>query len=234
MKKYIESLIANSKKLTDIPERVQKIIYLYIKDKGYFPKSYLTTYQINRIDFNFYGGTRNLNVDQVGMLIAFLIISGVTVQQILLHMKENFVEFKNYPNIHITGKFVGSIMHYLTRATFHNHQYMLKDLFTLMNYYRNYHIYNKDIESDDNFDFSVCSINDVDEFSDYLVPEISISEFWNLNWEFVETFKNFVYEWACKLGKSIRLKYQKSDPTLLPKRNLERPQDKTATVNQIK
>ena len=44
IRKYLESLIANSTKLIDIPERVQQIIYSYIRDKGYFPKNYLTTY----------------------------------------------------------------------------------------------------------------------------------------------------------------------------------------------
>ena len=55
IRKYLENLISNSSKLQDIPERVQNIIYKYIKDKGYFPKKYLLSYQINSLDFNFYG-----------------------------------------------------------------------------------------------------------------------------------------------------------------------------------
>jgi hypothetical protein len=79
IRQYLESLIVGSTKLIDIPERVQLIIYSFIKDRGYFPKQYLSAYQINRIDFNFYGGTKNLQVDQAGMLLALLIISGLTV-----------------------------------------------------------------------------------------------------------------------------------------------------------
>ena len=231
IRKFLESLLSNSTKLTDVPERVQQIIYSYIKDKGYFPKKYLSTYEINRVDYNFYGGTRNLQGDQVGMLVAFLIISGVTVQQILLHMKDNFVEFRNYPNIDISGKYIGSIMHYLTRDTFNNNPTMLKEILALMNYYRNYHIYNKAVESQDDIFNNNMVFRDEDEFSDYLIPESSITEFWTLNAQFVETFKNYVYSWACRLGKLIRLKYQKSDPNLLPRRNLERPPDKTAQSN---
>ena len=231
IRKFLESLLSNSTKLTDVPERVQQIIYSYIKDKGYFPKNYLSTYEINRIDYNFYGGTKNLQGDQVGMLVAFLIISGVTVQQILLHMKDNFVEFSNYPNIDISGKYIGSIMHYLTRDTFSNNPTMLKEILALMNYYRNYHIYNKAVESQDDIFNNNMVFRDEDEFSDYLIPESSITEFWTLNSQFVETFKNYVYSWACRLGKLIRLKYQKSDPNLLPKRNLDRPPDKTAQTN---
>ena len=229
IRKFLESLLSNSTKLTDVPERVQQIIYSYIKDKGYFPKKYLSTYQINRVDYNFYGATKNLSVDQAGMLVAFLIISGVTVQQILLHMKDNFVEFRNYPNIDISGKYIGSIMHYLTRDTFNNNPTMLKEILALMNYYRNYHIYNKAVESQDDIFNNNMVFRDDDEFADYLIPESSITEFWTLNAQFVETFKEYVYSWACRLGKLIRLKYQKSDPNLLPRKKLKRPPDKTAT-----
>jgi len=230
IRKYLESLINNSTKLQDVPERVQLIIYNYIKDKNYFPKKYLSTYQINRVDYNFYGGTKNLQNDQVGMLLAFLIISGITVQQILLHMKDNFVEFRNYPNIDISAKYIGSIMHYLTRDTFNNNPVMLKEILALMNYYRNYHIYNKAVESQDDIFNTNMNFRDEDEFADNLIPESSITKFWDLNAEFVETFKNYVYSWACRLGKLIRLKYQKSDPNLKPRQPLPRPQDKTATV----
>lgn len=230
IRKYLESLISNSTKLVDIPERVQQIIYSYIKDKGYFPKNYLSTYQINRIDYNFNGGTKNLQGDQVGMLVAFLIISGISVQQILLHMKDCFVEFKNYPNIEISAKYIGSIMHYLTRDTFNNNPTMLKEILALMNYYRNYHIYNKAVESQDDIFNNNMEFRDEDEFADYLVPESQITEFWNINSEFVETYKNYVYAWACRLGKLIRLKYQKTDPNLQPRKGLERPPDKTAKI----
>ena len=230
IRKYLEALISNSTKLADIPARVQEIIYSYIKDKGYFPKKYLSTYQINRVDYNFYGGTKKLQEDQVGMIVAFLIISGVTVQQVLLHMKDNFVEFRNYPNIDISAKYIGSIMHYLTRDTFNNNPTMLKDILALMNYYRNYHIYNKAVESQDDIFNNNMAFRDEDEFADYLVQESSITEFWNLNPQFIETFKNYVYSWACRLGRLIRLKFQKTDPNLQPRKRLERPQDKTATV----
>ena len=233
IKKYLENLIARSTKLIDIPERVQQIIYSYIRDKGYYPKNYLTTYQINRVDFNFYGGTKNLQGDQIGMLLAMLIISGITVQQILLHMRDCFIDFKNYPNIEITAKYVGSIMHYLVRDTFHTDPTMLKEVLALMNYYRNYHIYNKEVEEQNNvFSSNNVEFKDYDEFSDYLVPESTITEFWNMNPQFVDMFKNYVYSWATRLGKLIRLKYEKSDTNLLPKRGLQKPQIRTANIEE--
>ena len=233
IRKYLESLIANSTKLIDIPERVQLIIYSYIKDRGYFPKNYLSTYQINRIDYNFYGGTKNLQGDQVGMLLAMLIISGITVQQILLHIKDCFSDFKNYPNIEISAKFIGSIMHYLVSDTFNNDPSMIKDVLALMNYYRNYHIHNDEVESQNNiFKNNNLQFKDIDEFADYLVPKSTITEFWHLNPTFVDTFKNYVYSWATRLGKLIRLKFEKSDANLLPKRGLEKPKTRTVVVEK--
>ena len=210
IRKYLESLISNSTKLKEIPERVQKILYNFIKDNGYFPKKFLTTYEISRLDFNFYGGTRKIQNDQAGMILAFFIISEVTVQQILLHMKNNFVEFKKYPNIDKTAKYIGSIIHYLTRDTFINNPIKLNSLLPLMNYYRNNHLYKKEVESQDNI-FDNIVLNDEDEYADFLIPENSITQFLELNAEFVDTFKNYVYSWACRLGKLIRLKYQKYD-----------------------
>lgn len=175
-----------------------------------------------------------MNGDQAGMLLALLIISGITVQQIMLHMKDCFVEFKNYPNIEISAKFIGSIMHYLTRDTFHSDPTMLKDVLALMNYYRNYHIYNKEVEVQNDIFKSNMDFRDIDEFADYLVPESTITEFWNLNPQFVDLFKNYVYSWATRLAKLIRLKYEKTDPNLLPRRGLEKPQPKTANVQTEK
>ena len=230
IRKFLESLIANSTKLIDIPERVQQILYSYIKDRGYFPKNYLSTYQINRIDYNFYGGTKNLQGDQVGMLLAMLIISGITVQQILLHMKDCFIDFKNYPNIEISAKFIGSIIHYLVRDTFNTDPTMVKDVLALLNFYRNYHIYNKDVEGQNDVFNNNVEFKDIDEFADYLVPESTITEFWNLNPDFVDLFKNYVYSWATKLGKLIRLKYEKGDVNLLPRRGFDKPKTITANV----
>lgn len=142
-------------------------------------------------------------------------------------MRDIFLEFKSYPNIDITAKYIGSIMHYLTRDTFQNDPVMLKELIALINYYRNYHLFNEQVEKQQDIFNSNMVFLDEDEFAEFLIPEGQINQFWNLNGAFVETYKNFIYAWACKLGKLIKLKYQKSDPNLIPKKKMERPQDKT-------
>ena len=45
IKKLMENLF-KIKELKDIPKQVQEILYKFIKDKAYFPHSYLTTNQI--------------------------------------------------------------------------------------------------------------------------------------------------------------------------------------------
>ena len=145
-------------------------------------------------------------------------------------MKDNFVEFRTYPNIDISAKYVGSIMHYLTRDTFNNNPFMLKDVLALMKFYRNYHIYNKTVESQDDIFNNNIAFRDEDEFANFMIPESSVTKFWDLNSEFIETFKDYVYSWVCRFGKLIKLKFQKSDPNLKPRKPLERPQNKTATV----
>ena len=53
IKKYVEYIITGTSRLNLIPERVQQIIYEYIKNGAYFPKKYLTTFQISRLNFDF-------------------------------------------------------------------------------------------------------------------------------------------------------------------------------------
>jgi hypothetical protein len=146
-------------------------------------------------------------------------------------MKDCFLEFKNYPNIEINAKLIGSIMHYLVIDTFNNNPSMLKDHFALMNYYRNYHIYNEDIESQDIFGSIEFEV--IDEYEEYLVPRNTITEFWSLNTTFVETFKNYVYSWATRLARLIRLKYEKNDVNLFPRRGLKKPRDKTCNAGWV-
>ena len=226
IKKFMENLISRSSKLSDIPTKVQKILYEFIKNRAYFPKKYLSTYQVNRIDFEFYGGGRLITVPQGGMIIAYLLICGICVQQILLHMRDVFVEFFKFPYIDISGKYIGSIMHYLTRDTFMYDPGLIQDIFALFNFYRNYHVYNEQIEKQHDIFSGQLILQDTeneDEYSEYLIDENDISEFWNLNPKFVETYKNFIYAWSCKLSKALKLKYEKEFPNPLPRKKLDRP-----------
>ena len=230
IKKFMENLISKTTKLTDIPDRIQEIIYEYIRERGFFPKQYLTTFQTNRIDFEFFGGTRNINSTKAGMILAYLIICGVLVQQILLHIKDVFKEFKKNKNVENSAKYIGSIIHYLTRDTFISNPQVVKSCLGLFNYYRNYHIYSAQIEKQEDSFRGMLTLegteND-DEYAEFLVPEENITQFWNMNPAFVETYCKFIFSWAKKLAKIIKLKYSRNDRNLLPRKRLARPPNKT-------
>ena len=230
IKKFMENLIAKTTRLTDIPEKIQEILYEYIRERGFFPKQYLTTFQTNRMDFEFYGGSRNVSPSRGGMILAYLLICGVLVQQILLHMREIFKEFKQFPKVDVSGKYIGSIIHYLTRDTFISNPKVVTNCLGLFNYYRNYHVFNEQIEKQkDSFKgmLTLEGTENEDEYAEFLVEEEKISQFWDINAAFVETFRKFIYSWSVKLAKIIKLKYSKNDRNLLPRKRLARPKNKT-------
>ena len=168
IKKFMENIIAKTTKLIDIPDKIQEIIYEFIKERAFFPKNYLTTFQTNRMDLEFYGNTRNASPSRAGMISAYLLICGVLVQQILLHMRDTFKEFKKFPNVDISGKYVGSIIHYLTRDTFISLPKTVSTCIGLFNYYRNYHIYNEQIEKQEDSFKGMLTLEGTENEDDYV------------------------------------------------------------------
>ena len=146
IEKYVENIIIGTSNLNRIPERIQQIIYEYIKNGAYFPKKYLTTFQISRLNFEFYGATKDLTDEQSAMILAFLLLSVIASQKILCDIRESVKQFRNYANIIISTKYIAAILHYLTRYTFQKDLESLDDIFSLFNYYRNYHLDNEFIE----------------------------------------------------------------------------------------
>ena len=227
IKKYIENLILKTQKLKDIPLRIQKILYNFLKERNYFPKLFLSTNQVNRLDFHFYGFTRMMNESQRSMLLSFLLINGVTVQQILLHIGEHFPEFKNLKDINTSAKIIGSIIHYLTKDTYSNNPNMIKNFFALLNYYKNYHLNNNEINNCEDIFGDDMIYKDYDEFTKYLINKSDLSEFWDFNKKFVETYQQFIYGWGVKLSNLIINKFAQNDPDLKPRKRLKRPPNKT-------
>ena len=227
IKKYMENLILKTQKLKDIPLRIQKILYNFIKEKNYFPKLFLSTNQVNRLDFHFYGSTRMMNESQRSMLLSFLLINGVTVQQILLHIGEHFPEFKNLKDINTSAKIIGSIIHYLTKDTYSNNPNMIKNFFALLNYYKNYHLNNNEINNCEDIFGDDMIYKDYDEFTKYLINKSDLSEFWDFDTKFIETYQEFIYGWGVKLSNLIINKFAQKDPDLKPRKRLKRPPNKT-------
>ena len=225
LKILVIELAKRSNRLNDVPEKIQELIYKYIRERAYYPKKFLSTFEINRLDFNFYGGTKNLSDAQLGLITAFLILSKTSVLQILLHPKENFEQFKNFRYIELSCKYLGSILHYLTRDAFNASPPMVKDLLALLNYYRNYHIFNEQVEKQQDVFTSSMVFRDQDEIAKDLVPEGTITEFWNMNARWCSQMKTLIFQWAVNLARQIRIKYAKFD------KNLEKKQIKKVKVD---
>jgi len=211
---FLNNLLSNSANVNIIPEKIQRILYNYIRNRAYFPKGFLTTFEINRTDYNFYGGTKNNTDSVMGMLIALFIISRTFVHQILLHPIELFDEFKKFPYIQVNCKYIGSILHYITRDAFKTAPPMVKEILALFNFYRNYHIYNDQIEKDSDFFNNNIVYKDNDELSEDLVVEETISKFFEDNAKWCNSFKKHVFQWAVTVGKFIKAKYLKTDKNL--------------------
>ena len=223
IKIFMEYLIGNTKKLSMIPQEIQNILYEYIREKGYYPKKYLSSFQYNRLDFDFYGRTKNMNDKRGGLILAFLIISGITVQEILLHLHELFPKYNSNPYFISNCKYIGSLLHFLTRDTFNNNPQIYNDSLSLVNYYRNYHINEDEIRKQKNIIFPNYKIfKDKDEFAQFLVSESKINQVWEIDPDFVDTYKKFIFEWAVNLSKLLRLQYSHHESTMKNKKKSSR------------
>ena len=233
LKKYIEYIITGTTKLKNIPERIQQILYEFIKNGAYFPKKYLSTFLISRLDFDYMGKTRNITEEQSAMILAFLLLSIISSQEIFCNIRETIKQYRNYANVLISAKYLGVILHILVKKTFKNDVEPLDDIFALFNYYRNYHLENEFIEKKENkniaknnYEFEGLPNADEDEYSLYFIKEEDIEVFFDTNDEFVETCKNNIFIWSLKLAKLIKDKFSRKDPYLLPIKQMTKPEDK--------
>ena len=207
IKIFINNLKSN---LDEIPENVQKILYKYIKDNSYFPKKYLSKFEINRIDFNFYGATKDFSLKHGAMVLSYLIINGVTIQQILLHLKEVYTEFGNCYNIEKAAINVGSVLHNLVKKIFKKKLKIKNDILALFNYYRNYHLFDEKIEKlkDKITENVIIEENDnEDEYNKNLLSLNQIKIFFNNNSKYIEEFIDNIYNWAFELSKNLKNKF---------------------------
>ena len=200
--------------LEEIPPDVQSTLFEYIKNACYFPKKYLSKFQINRLDFNFYGSTKNITICQCAMILAYLIINGVCVQQILLHLRDVFSEFSDCDDIESAIRNIGSILHYLVRDIFKKKQKKINDILALFNYYRNYHLYNEQIEKlkdKINTKINIEENDKDDEYIGLLLPYKEVKEFFDENTKSMEEFKDDIFNWSIELAKNIKNKFTEND-----------------------
>ena len=225
---FLKSLIEKTTKVSNIPDKVQKLLYKYIRNRAYYCQGFLTTLEINRLDFNFNGGAKNMNDHIGGMILALLIISKVFCTEIMLNIEEQVPVFSNYKFAKNNCLYLASILHYLVRDAFEISPPMAKDVLALYNYYRNYHVYNSFLESDTNYFAGSVLPKDKDEIGEKMIPEDKISAFFELYPNRVEHFKKYIYKWSVNLSKFIRMKFARFD--VEERKKLEKPYAKQKRV----
>ena len=231
IKIFINNLKSN---LEEIPDNVQNILYKYIKDNSYFPKKYLSKFEINRIDFNFYGETKHLSKMESAMILSYLIINGVTIQQILLHIKDVFTEYSNCYNIEKAAINIGSVLHNLVKNLFKKKLKLKNDILALFNYYRNYHLFDEKIEKlkDKINDKVIIEENDnEDEYNKNLLRLNDINKLLDENEKISEEFMDKIYEWAIKLAKNLRNKFFSSKDINIINKNSKTYNIKSKIIN---
>ena len=210
IKIYINNLKSN---LDEIPENVQNILYKYIKDNSYFPKKYLSKFEINRLDFKFNGETKNISSKHSAMILSYLIINGVTIQQILLHLKDVFTEYSECYNVEKAAINLGSVLHDLVKKIFEKKLKLKNDVLALFNYYRNYHLFDENIEKlKDKFNdkIDIEENDNKDEYIKNLLPLHKIKTFFNENDKILNEYMDNIYNWAIELSKNLRKKFNSS------------------------
>ena len=205
--------------LKQIPEVIQQIIYSYIKPNTYYPRNYLDLFQIERLKFNFYGSCENNSLKESAMILSYLLISSISVQQIFLNIKI-FTKFRNNENISVICKYLASIICSMHIYTFYDKTKKGIDYIDLYNYYRCYKIKNEFIEKENNFEVLLGMNNNINKFEKkvyinnnkyyrLLIDDKTIDKFWEINSNIMKNFSNSLFAWAKNLSKLILYKYNK-------------------------
>ena len=216
---FFDNFFKKSLEVNNIPEIISPILYSYIKKNAYYPSGYLSSLQINRMDFNFLGSAKNNNIEQCAMIISFLLICNIIVQQILLNIKEVFQKLTKTKNLEISCKYIGSILYYMTRNIFIDKIKPTRDYLGLMNYYRCYKIFDENIEKGNNIHdiynpdknrkfFENYEKINKDIYNIFLIDEKRINKFWKVNPVFVTNFQNNLYDWSIKFSQTIKDKFE--------------------------
>lgn len=202
---FFKCLIENTMKvgISKLPKNIIYVLYTYIVDNFYYEKNFLTSFELYRLEFNLMGEVINLNKARRGMILAFLLINKVFVQQVLLKPSETFVGQLDAKVVY-NFKYFGSLIHYMVRDAFRYNPIYFKDRINLSNYYRNYHLddYTRFETAMDKLDSDLDSGQLFDDERN-LCPEEDVDSYFKLNILFKKQFEEDIWNWATELGENI-------------------------------
>ena len=174
LKLFLKTLINKVTEIKEIHLHIQEILYSYIREGVYFKKNFLSTFEINRLKFNFFGETEDTTMSSRAMLLALLIISKSFIHSGIFKNEFNDDVFDEYLVTNSQKKFLkifGSLLHFITREAFRMKPVMLRTRVNLFNYYRNYQIYNADLEEPITDFVTDLNYSDIDEYYHDMIDE---------------------------------------------------------------
>lgn len=261
LKLFLKTLIVNATEIQELNTKVQEILYSYIRDRVYFNKHFLSSFEVNRLKFNFFGETTENTKSGRAMILSYLIIIKTFIHYGLLNDEniDNENNIANNANIlnefNITKttkmfiKIFVSILHFITRETFRNKPVMIRNKNNLCNYYRNYQIYNSDIDNSKDKDLLdinnlknsykyynnnllneyITDVNytDIDEYykDNLMVPEEIVFAYCRKYSDFVDSYKSSLYKWSVLLANNLKRKYGKRKKYVIRIDNNEQEED---------
>lgn len=223
LKLFLKTLIKNCTEISEILIHIQELIYQYIRDGIYFKKNFLSTFEINRLKFNFFGETTDNTKSARAMLLCFLVISKAFIHNGLLKMNDDdvFDEFYLSDEQKKFLKIFASLLHFITRESFRNKPVMFRNRNNLANYYRNYKIYNPDIEEEITDFITDLNFTDIDEYYHDMIDEDLVFAYFRRHRKFMENYKESLYNWAVLLANHLKRRFGKR-----PKESLRYKEDK--------
>lgn len=219
LKKFFKTLILNATEIKEISLKVQEMLYSYIRDGIYYSKNFLSSFEINRLKFNFFGETLDNTKSSRGMLLALLIVSKVFIHSGILKSDDDdhdvFYPGQINENLSDFLDIFGSLLQFIVRETFRNRPVMMRNRNNLNNYFRNYKIFNPEIEEPITDYITDLNYSDIDEYYNNMIDESFVFSYCSRYSKFVADLQDSIYKWSVLLGNHLRRKYGKKKKIVL-------------------
>lgn len=203
----MRNLLRASTEGKHIPEGVISSLKPYCSNNVYLAKMLLTTYEIFRLDFALNGSIINQNEHTSAMLVIFFVFTKTFINRILNKILDHYKEFKNYKYITLSMKFLSSILQYLIEELFDLNPIKKQNILIYLNYLKNYKEKKPNViklEGSDIIKNNAIEYNDWCEFNFNLVPKDAISDFFVLNREKLDEFKQILLQWGIKISDYVK------------------------------
>lgn len=204
----IKNLLSSCKNENGITARLVSSLKAFTQNHIYLSPKILSTFEINRLEFDIEGRIINLTESNLSMMVIFFLIVKVIINRILLKIHDNYSLFKNYKYISLSMKYFSSILYYIIEEIYIEKSPKLMDILIILNYSFSYKLINEEISLLKDIDIiknSSIEYKDKNEFINPIQKE-GISSFFQMNKSEIEKMKKLIFQFGIQLGTIIREK----------------------------